>query len=216
MRSWKLPVFLVLIIACIVMARLFGFEQHFTTFRHWISEQGALGPVLFAAAYALATVLAMPGAVLTIMAGALFGSVIGVISVLVGATIGAALCFLIARYAMRDMVAERLMHNANFQRLDALTEKHGDIIVAITRLVPIFPFNLLNYGFGLTNISFKVYIFWTGICITPGTVLYVVGTDAITRSISEGTIPWPLVGIVCAVLCIIVGIARKAKARLKE
>jgi uncharacterized membrane protein YdjX (TVP38/TMEM64 family) len=67
-----------------------------------------------------------------------------------------------------------------------MTERHGAIIVAITRLVPIFPFNLLNYGFGLTRVRFGTYLLWSFLCMLPGIALYVVGADALTRGLAEG------------------------------
>ena len=120
---------------------------------------------------------------MTAAAGALFGSFWGVVYVNIAATIGAALAFLVARYWARRAVVNWLQGNARFQKLDALTSKHGAVIVAVTRLVPLFPFNLLNYGFGLTRVGFWTYLFWSWLCMLPGTVLYVVGTDAVLTAL---------------------------------
>jgi uncharacterized membrane protein YdjX (TVP38/TMEM64 family) len=175
-----------------------------------------LGPVIFIGVYALATILALPGSALTIMAGAVFGSFTGVVTVIIGATLGASLCFLISRYFARDSIASLLDRNEKFKKLDALTEKNGAIIVAITRLVPIFPFNLLNYGFGLTKVPFWTYVLWSALCMLPGTILYVVGTDAITTAIREGRIPWSLLAVMLLILGILTVVVRKAKNKLKE
>jgi uncharacterized membrane protein YdjX (TVP38/TMEM64 family) len=207
---------LVVIVVLILAARALELDQMLDSFKQWVAEQGMLGPVFFAGAYAVATVLAVPGAVLTIMAGAIFGSVVGVLTVIVGATVGASLCFLIARYIARDSVASLLGRSERFRKLDDLTEKNGAIIVAITRLVPIFPFNLLNYGFGLTKVPFRTYVLWSALCMVPGTILYVVGTDAIATAMREGRIPWSLVAVVALISAILALIVRKAKGTLKE
>ena len=104
--------------------------------------------------------------------------------------------------------------NEKFRQLDTLTERHGAIIVAITRLVPIFPFNLLNYGFGLTRVPFGTYLFWSWLCMLPGTVLYVVGADAFTQGLAEGRVPWALLGALVAALVVLVLLVRYARRTL--
>ncbi len=217
MNKWlKLTLIIIVLGAMFYFARSSGIASHLADLQDFVKAQGALGALIFIFAYAVATVLAIPGSALTIMAGAIFGSVVGSAVVIVGATIGASLCFLIARYFARDIILNMLNKNDKFQKLDHLTEKNGYIIVAITRLVPLFPFNLLNYGFGLTKVPFKVYVLWSAICMLPGTVLYVVGADAISTAIRDGEIPWVLVFMVALILAILIFIVKKAKASLKE
>ncbi len=217
MNKWLKLVLIVLVLgALFYVARASGIASQLAELQDFVKDQGTLGALIFIAIYIVTTVLAIPGSALTIMAGAIFGSVIGSAVVIVGATIGASLCFLISRYFARDLVLNMLSKNEKFQKLDSLTEKNGYIIVAITRLVPIFPFNLLNYGFGLTKVPFKVYVYWSALCMLPGTILYVVGADAISTAIRDGQIPWVLVFIVALILAILVFIVKKAKASLKE
>ena len=193
--GWVRPLILVLVLAAIlVAARYFGLGDRIVELRAWILGLGALGAVVFVLIYGLATTFALPASVLTVAAGAMFGSVLGVVLVSIGATLGAAGAFALARWFARESVSRWLSGNEKFRKLDALTERHGAIIVAITRLVPIFPFNLLNYGFGLTRVPFWTYLFWSWLCMIPGTVLYVVGADAFTRGLAEGQVPWVLVG----------------------
>jgi uncharacterized membrane protein YdjX (TVP38/TMEM64 family) len=93
-----------------------------------------------------------------------------------------------------------------------MVEEHGAMVVAITRLIPVFPFNVLNYGFGFTGVPFRTYVFWSWLCMLPGTILYVVGTDTILRGISEGKIPWLLVSVLllaAIILAFLVSWARK-------
>lgn len=89
-------------------------------------------------------------------------------------------------------------------------------MVAVTRLVPIFPFSLLNYGFGLTRVSFWTYVLWSWLCMLPGTVLYVVGADAFTKGLQQGEIPWPLVGAVVVAAVILTLLVRRARRVLNE
>lgn len=216
-KRWIKPVVLLTaIVALIAFSRIFGLGEKLGYLKTWIADQGIWGPFIFAGVYALATIAAIPGSALTIAAGALFGSVIGTVTVIFGATTGAALCFLIARYFARDAVAASLARNEKFQKLDKLTEKNGTIIVAITRLVPIFPFNLLNYGFGLTGVSFRTYVLWSFLCMLPGTILYVVGTDAVTTAIQEGRIPWVLTGILLLIIVLLTVIVKNARRKLRE
>jgi len=216
-RSWLKPVlFFAVLAAILVAARVFGLGDRLVELRAWILGLGPVGAVVFVLIYGVATTVALPASVLTVAAGALFGSVMGVALVSVGATLGAAGAFALARWLARDAVSRWLEGNEKFRKLDAMTERHGAIIVAITRLVPIFPFNLLNYGFGLTRVPFGTYLFWSWLCMLPGTVLYVVGADAFTQGLAEGRVPWALVGALAVALAILVLLVRFARRKLAE
>jgi uncharacterized membrane protein YdjX (TVP38/TMEM64 family) len=216
-RGWLKPVLLVAVLAAIlVAARVFGLGDRLVELRAWILGLGPLGAVVFVLIYGVATTVALPASVLTVAAGAMFGSVLGVALVSVGSTLGAAGAFALARWFARDAVSRWLAGNEKFRKLDALTERHGAIVVAITRLVPIFPFNLLNYGFGLTRVPFWTYLFWSWLCMLPGTVLYVVGADALTRGLAEGRVPWALIGALAVALGILVWLVRHARRLLAE
>ena len=214
---WLKPtVFVVFLILVVLSARAFGVGGRIGDLRDWIEGLGAWGPVVFIPLYALGVVAALPGSALTIAGGALFGSVLGVVLVINAATLGASLSFLVARYLARESISGWLGKNEKFQRLDQLTEKHGAIIVAVTRLVPIFPFNLLNYGFGLTRVRFWTYVLWSWLCMLPGTVLFVVGADAFTRGIAEGEVPWVLIGVLVGVAFLLAVLVRRARTKLRE
>ncbi len=216
-RGWLKPaLFALFLLAVVILARLLGLGERLGDLRDWIKGLGGWGPVVFVPLYALGVVAAIPGSALTVAAGALFGSVLGVILVINAATLGASLSFLVARYLARESVAGWLGENEKFQRLDRLTERHGAIIVAITRLVPLFPFNLLNYGFGLTRVPFWTYVVWSWLCMLPGTVLFVVGADAFTRGIAEGQVPWPLIGVLVGVTILLTILVRQARRKLQE
>ena len=138
----------------------------------------------------------------------------GVVYVSIASTAGASACFLIARFFARGAVSRWLAGKEKFQRLDRLSETHGAAIVAVTRLVPLFPFNLLNYGFGLTRVRFGTYVFFSWLCMLPGTILYVVGADAVVRTVREGRVPWVLVGVVALVVVVLVKVVRRAGRRI--
>lgn len=212
-RTWGGPVLLlVVVITVIALAKASGLTNRIGELRGWIDSLGHWGPVVFILLYAAATVAALPGAALTVAAGALFGSVIGVIAVSMASTLGASLAFLVSRYFARDAMSRWMSGNEKFRELDGMTERHGAVIVAIMRLIPVFPFNLLNYGFGLTRVRFWTYVFWSWLCMLPGTVLYVVGADAFTKGLHEGSVPWPLVGaglVAAVVLTLLVRYARR-------
>jgi uncharacterized membrane protein YdjX (TVP38/TMEM64 family)/rhodanese-related sulfurtransferase len=131
---------------------------------------GALGPAAFVALYAVATVLFVPGAVFGLAGGALFGPLHGTILNLAGATLGATASFLVARYVARDWVRART--GARIERLIGGVEAEGWRFVAFVRLVPLFPFNLLNYALGLTRISLSHYVLASLVCMAPGTLAY--------------------------------------------
>ena len=136
----------------------------------WVNSAGAAGPLLFMAIYALVTVLFLPGSVITLVGGALFGPVWGTLWNLTGATIGASLAFLISRYLGADWVARRA--GPRIKRLDDGVSAEGWRFVAFVRLVPLFPFNLLNYALGLTRIPFLPYVLATWVFMLPGAIAY--------------------------------------------
>ncbi len=141
-------------------------------FTDWIRGLGALGPVVFVLGYIAAAVAGIPGSVLTLAAGAIFGLGFGVAYVFVGATCGAAAAFLVARYVARGAVERRLAGNTRFQSLDRAIAANGRKIVFLLRLSPVFPFSLLNYALGLTKVRFADYVV-ASVGMLPGTVLYV-------------------------------------------
>lgn len=213
---WRPLVLIAVIVALFVLARVFDLGGKFGELRIWIESLGFWGPFVFVFIYAAGVVAALPGSAMTLAAGALFGSIKGVIVVSISATLGACLAFLVSRYFARKPIAGWLEGKEKFQKLDQLTETHGAIIVLLTRLVPLFPFNLLNYGFGLTRVRFATYAFWSWLGMLPGTVIYVVGADAIFQGIRNGEVPWLLLGILAAVAIALGFIMHHARRRLKE
>jgi uncharacterized membrane protein YdjX (TVP38/TMEM64 family) len=213
---FKSIIILVILMALIIGGAVSGIGKHLARLKEWINDFGVWSPLIFILIYAAATVAAVPGSALTLIAGSIFGSVKGVLVVSIASTLGASLAFLVSRYVMRNSIVEWLSDNKKFQSLDRLTEQHGNIMVAFTRLVPLFPFNLLNYGFGLTKVPLMTYVLWSWMCMLPGTILYVVGGDAISKALEEGKPPWVLIIVLAIVLVIITAIGNHVRKILKE
>jgi len=138
-----------------------------------ISALGPAAPIAFIAIYILACVLFIPGSILTIGAGVIFGVVWGSIYVSIASTAGATAAFLIGRYFAREMVARRIAGNPRFRAIDDAVAREGWKIVILTRLSPVFPFNLLNYAYGLTRVRLRDYVVASWLGMIPGTVMFV-------------------------------------------
>lgn len=138
----------------------------------WVENQGALGPLIFIAAYVVGVVAFLPGALLTLTGGALFDLAQGTVYVFIAAVIGSSLAFLAARYIARGMIEERLRDHPRFAALDSAVGEQGLKIVFLLRLSPAFPFNFMNYALGVTRVSFRDYLI-ASLGMLPGTLLYV-------------------------------------------
>ena len=136
-KIWRPLIFVILLLGVIILLRLSGAADKLTDVREWINGLGSWGPLVFVLIYTLAVILALPGSAITIAGAALFGSVWGVVLVSIASTAGASVCFLISRYLARDLILRKFAKNEKFLKLDRLTEEHGAIVVAITRLVPL-------------------------------------------------------------------------------
>ena len=158
------------LLAAVALAILYRDQFDGAALETWIRDAGPVAPLLFMLIYALAAVLFLPGSVLTLAGGALFGPVLGTFYNLTGATLGATLAFLIARYLASDWVAEKT--GGRVKQLINGVEGEGWRFVAFVRLVPLFPFNLLNYALGLTRLRLLHYIIATYLFMLPGAIAY--------------------------------------------
>lgn len=159
----------VLVVLVLVGRQAGGYVEGFA---RWVDGLGIWGPVVYAAGYAVATVAFIPGSILTLAAGALFGLVKGTAVVLVGATIGAIGAFLAGRYLARSAIEKRIAGSAKFAAIDRAVGNEGLKIVFLLRLSPVFPFILLNYALGLTRVRLRDYAL-ASVGMLPGTFLYV-------------------------------------------
>ncbi len=161
------------VVAILGAAYYFDFPTYLKSVLDQIADLGPLGPIIFIALYIVVTVMLLPGSILTLGAGVVFGVVRGSIFVSIAATLGATAAFLVGRYLARDWVAKRIEGNENFAAIDQAVAEEGWKIVGLTRLSPIFPFNLLNYAFSVTKVSLRDYFFASWIGMMPGTLMYV-------------------------------------------
>jgi uncharacterized membrane protein YdjX (TVP38/TMEM64 family) len=141
-------------------------------FSAWVQELGPLGPLVFIGAYGLAAVALFPAVTLTLAAGALFGLVKGVLYVMLGATLGAALAFLTGRYVARRFVEHLLERHPRLIAIDRAVESQGLRLVFLLRLSPAVPYTLLNYALGLSRVGFRDYIAGS-IGMLPAVTMYV-------------------------------------------
>jgi len=190
----RIFIFLALI-AGIALAVIYRDQLDAAQMKAILNDAGAAAPFLFMIIYIIGTVFFLPGSVLTLLGGALFGPYWGTFYNLTAATIGAMLSFLVARYLASEWVAQKT--GGRMKQLINGVESEGWRFVAFTRLVPLFPFNLLNYALGLTRISFSQYSIATYICMLPGAIAYTylgyIGREAATGG--EGLIQKALLAL---------------------
>ena len=184
-RLVRLALLVLALAAIITVARVTGLTSFVSLdnlgrLRDYIESFGPAAPLVFILGYAGATVAFLPGTPLTLLAGLAFGPVLGTLYVMIGATTGLTLAFLVARYAARDLVASWVRDNERLSRLDGEVGRQGWRILVVTRLVPLFPFNLQNYAYGLTRIGLGTYVLVSAICISPGVVAYTFAGGSVT------------------------------------
>jgi uncharacterized membrane protein YdjX (TVP38/TMEM64 family) len=203
----------------LVALKYFHVQEWLKEALDWIGKLGPWGPVIFIGIYVVATVFFIPGSVLTLGAGALFGVALGSACVSISATLGATAAFLVGRYLARDAIARKVEKNQRFAVIDRAVAQEGWKIVLLTRLSPVFPFTLLNYAFGLTRIRLTHYVLASWMGMIPGTVMYVylgslvrVGAGHRQRTAGE----WVVYGVgllaTAAVTVFVTRLARKALA----
>lgn len=166
----KLFLLIILLAAIIIISVKYRDQFNLMDIRTWLEQYQPWTPIIFIALYVLATIFFLPGSVLTIAGGLLFGAWWGTLYNIIGATIGATIAFIIARYIASDWVRAKGGKYLN-KILDGV-EQEGWHFIAFVRLVPLFPFNLLNYLLGLTKIGVVPYIIASFIFMLPGTFAY--------------------------------------------
>jgi uncharacterized membrane protein YdjX (TVP38/TMEM64 family) len=158
------------IAACLLLLPV---KDYFERFLESVRALGFWGPVALAAAYVPACLFFFPGSILTLGAGFLFGVVEGSIAVSLGSVAGVAAAFIAAKTLARGLIEGRIASNPKFRAVDQAVAEQGFKIVLLMRLSPVFPFNALNFAFGLTRVRFRDYLLASWIGMFPGTLLYV-------------------------------------------
>ena len=216
-----------LVAGLIVAAKYLPVRDILKTILIWIESLGYWGAIAFIIIYNIATLLFVPGSILTMGGGVVFGIFWGSIYVFVASTLGATIAFLLGRYFSRDWVCQQLEKHPTFKALDEAVVKEGLKIVFLTRLCPLFPFNLLNYAFGVMQVSLKDYILGS-LGMIPGTVMYVylgalagdialIGTAEQPTNWETELIKWSMHGIgLLSTVGISIYLAKVAKKILEE
>lgn len=215
-RIWPLVAGGAFLLAIVVVGRAIDVGRHLESAQGWTAALGVLAPAVFVLVYVAATSLGVPGMPFTLLSPLLFGIGPAFVVMVVGSSISAALGFLIACYLARDALAERLAGTDGFARLSALVEEHDWAVIPVLRIVPIAPFAIVNYGFGLTGIPFWRYFGWSLLAMVPMNAVLVLGSGLLFDATTRGTASWRLVGAAAAAALVLVGLAalgRKALAR---
>ncbi|GMH41770.1 hypothetical protein BSKO_09680 [Bryopsis sp. KO-2023] len=180
----KLAVFLGLVGAIVVAFAAFRLDKKLDDILEWMDDNPVPGFFIFACLYVLAAVLFIPGLILSVGSGFVFGLPLGTLAVFVGATIGQTVAFLVGRYLLRDWISKKTETFSKWQAVEAAVSTEGWKIVGLLRLAPLVPYNALNYALGLTSVKFWQYFFASAIGILPGTLLYVY-LGSVAADISE-------------------------------
>ncbi len=223
-RTVEIALAVVVVAVSTLLFYVFPVSEWLAVLAEWSRENPLIGGGLLIALYAVATVLGLPGLVLTLAAGFLFGLVWGTAIASAGSVLGATAALLVGRFVARDWVAGRIGASDRFQAIDRAVGRKGFKIVLLTRLSPVFPFNVLNYLFGLTDVRLRDYVLASWIGMLPATVLYVYyGTTIqnlaalIAGEFEGGAVQGALlVGGLAATLAVAVLVARIARRAIAE
>jgi len=192
---------------------------HAERLRGAILAYGPAAPAIFVAVYVLAGLAFVPGFVLTLLGGLIFGPWRGLVYASLGSTLGACVAFVIARRAMRGVVGGWVAGKPTLRRLDAAVSRHGFRVVMLTRLVPMAPFGVLNYAFGITGIRFSTFAITSWVCMLPATVVLTFAADAVVagRWQARRTLAWlALAGLLLVLLSLVPRALARRSATFRE
>jgi uncharacterized membrane protein YdjX (TVP38/TMEM64 family) len=211
-----------LLVGLVLLGRYAG--GHLPAFSVWVQSQGAWGVLAFVLGYAVATVAFVPGSLLTLAGGAIFGFAAGTAYVFAGAVLGSSAAFLVARYVARPAVERRLARDPRFERIDAAVGRDGRKMVFLLRLSPLLPYNALNYALGLTSVRFRDYVL-ASVGMLPATVMWVyagrlagdLASVAAGAGVAHGPSYYLMLAVgLAATLAVILWVTRLARRALAE
>jgi uncharacterized membrane protein YdjX (TVP38/TMEM64 family) len=209
----KIAFLILIILAAFIFFQVVGFHKTFIILKNYIENVGFLGLLIFCFIFAISGLIAVPMYFMTVIAGTLFGITKGIIISSIGSLIGAVLAFWIARYFAKNFIRRLFSKSKKFKKLNFIAMTKGNIIVAVMRLIP-FPAFILNYGFGLTKIPFKTYLFWSWLCMLPEIVILILGTDTIMKIFLAKQIPWLTATIFVSLSIILFFVVKKIKQKI--
>ena len=217
MKNKKIWIFIGIIVLIVILNQIFGWSSYIgdidnlSFLKAMVKKNLAVAVLLYIVFTVVGcVVLALPGVTFAILAGLLFGSVLGTICCSVATTIGAVLAFVVGRYFLKESVKPLVIKNKYLKKwLFDTSGKNELFILMITRLVPIFPYNLQNFAYGITDITFSTYTIGSFLFMLPGTAMYTVGTAGLTNS--ENRVLY--IGIAVLLAVIVVGVGFFLKKR---
>jgi len=222
----RLIALIVIVIALLLAMKFLPVQEWLRSFNDWVGQTGEAGIFIFIVVYTVATVLLAPGAILTIGAGFTFGLWKGFLAVSAGATLGASLAFLVARFIARDKIEAITRRNEKFRKIDNAIGAQGAKLIFLLRLSPVIPFNLSNYFYGLTSVKFWPYVLASWIGMMPGTFLYVyigaasraaVSAAAGGEAMKHGWQYWTFLGVgLAATVAVTIWVTKIARDALKK
>lgn len=219
----RLIIIIAVVAALIVLGIVFDLARYLREALEFIEGLGAVGVVIFVGLYILTAVLLIPGSILTLGAGAVYGVILGTVYVSVASTLAATVAFLIGRYALRDWVGRKLASSDRLRAVDDAIGREGGKIVFLLRLSPLFPYSASNYIYSLTKVKLGHYVLasWAG--MLPGTIMYVylgslantvatVASEGRERTLGE----WVLYGVgLLATVAVTLYVTRLARRAIK-
>ena len=217
MKNKKLWIFIGLVAVILVLNHIFGWSSYLgdtdnlAFLKNMIQDNlpGAIA-IYMAVTIIGSVVLALPGVTFAILAGLIFGPVLGTVLCTVSATAGAVLAFLAGRFFLRDSIRPTAMKNKYLKKwLFDESGKNQLFVLMITRLVPLFPYNLQNFAYGVTDISFVTYTVGSFVFMIPGTAMYTIGTAGLADA--ENRMLYIGVALAIAVVVVFAGIILKKK-----
>ncbi|HEY1582382.1 MAG TPA: TVP38/TMEM64 family protein [Chthoniobacterales bacterium] len=221
-KYWKWLALVTGLILISVAASFLPVRDWVKAFSDWVRHLGTVGTLIFVGAYAVAAICFLPGAILTLAAGLIYGIALGTVVALAGATLGASGAFLIARYLLRSRIGKFAEKNKRFGAIDEAVGKQGWKIVGLLRLSPLIPFNASNYLYGVTSIGFWQYLLASAVGMLPGTLLYAylgaIGQAGLSGGKkSHSPLEWTFLGIgLLATIAVTFFVSRIAKQALRK
>ncbi len=204
----KILALIAIVAVVLVIAKVTGFLAFVTdidAMQSYFAELGFIGYGIYILIYIVIAVFMLPASVITIVAGIVFGPVLGGSLALVGATIGASVAFLIAKYIARDTIVNKFEGNAIFNKIENGVKENGTSFLILTRLVPVFPYNVQNYAYGVTNMNIVTFTVVSLICMAPGAFIYAfMAGEIVTNGVSvKLMIQFAVAGLILFVVSLI-------------
>lgn len=184
----KMLIVVLIIVVVLILAKVTGllnFMSNISAMQSYFQSLGFVGYGIYILLYIAVAVFMLPASVMTIVAGIVFGPILGGLLSLFGATIGATIAFVIARYFARNLIVDKFKGNSFFEKVEKGVKENGTSFLILTRLVPIFPYNVQNYAYGITSINIVTFFFVSLVCMAPGAFIYAfMAGEIVTNGVS--------------------------------